>query len=346
MVGRALWQTKKKARRLFALISILCALCYSNVSYLGATIKYTRSGDAVAQHQSSPNRTTLTPILRQLLAEKSIESAVASSFADRPFLVVCDNVDNSLTPIFSNFTVVRLNKNEQPPPWNATVFLHGERCTDQPYVKEAMERRKSSPFLVAPNQTSASWIQGVRWPNSTKKYLRAIRERPAIIKTYGEVFWRIHYKDQSCGNVDFVVYREVETPIPDCLQIHFLQGVSTTMTRGIEGEFGMRNTAGIFKKAVAHPHKHNSVKYEKFCSFLVRYNSTRPAYMFNNTKYDTDAFVRHMFFLQLSEYKPCERIMECPGSPFEAFRCMVGYKFHVTMENTLVDGYVTEKLFK
>ncbi|KAL7529486.1 hypothetical protein ACHAXR_002993 [Thalassiosira sp. AJA248-18] len=68
--------------------------------------------------------------------------------------------------------------------------------------------------------------------------------------------------------------------------------------------------------------------------------------MFNSTRYETDAFVRHMFFLQLSEYKPCERITDCPsGDPYTGFKCMVGYKFHITMENTLIDGYVSEKLF-
>jgi hypothetical protein len=178
--------------------------------------------------------------------------------------------------------------------------------------------------------------------------LRAIRDRPAIIEIYGEVFWREQYKKQSCSDVDFMVYREVETALPDCLQIHFIQGVSTTMYRGTEGKFGLRNTADIFEKVVAHPHKQYSfVDYKKFCSFLVRFNSTSPAYMFNNTKYDTDGFVRHMFFLQLSEYRPCERITDCGvESPYEAFKCMVGYKFHITMENTLVDGYVSEKLFK
>lgn len=69
--------------------------------------------------------------------------------------------------------------------------------------------------------------------------------------------------------------------------------------------------------------------------------------MFNKTKYDTDALVRHMFFLQLSEYTPCERITSCAEKgPYTAFNCMVGYKFHITMENTQVDGYVSEKLFK
>ena len=297
-----------------------------------------------------------------------LSNRVLSSFAGQKYLVVCIRVDNSLLPMFTNFTVIRLRMGEDPPPWNTTAFLHvgegqsSKTCRKHRYVKEAMERRKNSPFLVARNlplaneyddvtPDTSSWVHGVRWPNygaNSTTHLRAIRDRPAIIETYGEVFWREQYKKQSCSDVDFMVYREVETALPDCLQIHFIQGVSTTMYRGVHGKFGLRNTADIFEKAVAHPHKQYSfVDYKKFCSFMVRFNSTSPAHMFNNTRYDTDGFIRHTFFLLLSEYRPCERITDCGvESPYEAFKCMVGYKFHITMENTLVDGYVSEKLFK
>lgn len=276
---------------------------------------------------------------------------------DRPFLVVCQNVDkNALYPTFANFTVVRLNLNERLPPWNATVFLHGEQCTGHPYVKESMERRKKSSFVVAPSlnlttiessdDLGSAWVHGVHWPDFGRNYyLREIRDRPAILKVYGEVFWRNAYKDGDCQDVDFVVYRENENPPSGCLTIHFLQGVTTTTLRG-EDDFGLRQTADILKGTVSHPHKRNNVsEYDNFCSFIVRYNSSQPVDMFNHTYYDTDAFVRHMFFLQLSEYKPCTRITDCGGNPYVAFKCMVGYKFHITMENTLVDGYITEKLF-
>ena len=47
-------------------------------------------------------------------------------FTDAPFLVVCNNIDISLRPMFDNFTVVRLLRRERPPPWNATVPRKGE----------------------------------------------------------------------------------------------------------------------------------------------------------------------------------------------------------------------------
>lgn len=88
------------------------------------------------------------------------------------FLVVCNNVDNSLTPIFDNFTIIRLNMKDDPPPWNATVFLHyDEGCKSHPYVKESLERRNQSPLLDYHNfsssiieQTSGLWVNGVHWP--------------------------------------------------------------------------------------------------------------------------------------------------------------------------------------
>lgn len=303
------------------------------------------------QHYGSK---VLPPILRKYENNQNYSSA-----DQEKYLVVCNPVDNSLTPTFSNFTVIRLDLKETPPPWDATVFLHGDKCAKHPYVIEATKRREQSPYIVARDESTASfiheepWIHGVHWQdfsssNDTKKYLRAIHNRPAIIKIIGEVFWRMHYKKESFSDVDFVVYREVETPIQDSLTIHFLQGVTTTTMRGMDGEFGHYNTTRILEKTVMHPNKPSNVgdNYDKFCSFMVRYNSTSPVYMFNNTKYDADAFVRHMFFLQLSEYKPCVRVTDCPGNPYVAFKCMVGYKFHITMDNTMVDGYVSEKLFK
>ena len=48
-----------------------------------------------------------------------------------PYLVVCQNVPNIFIPMFTNFTVIRLGRNQAPPPWNATVFLYPEgSCKD------------------------------------------------------------------------------------------------------------------------------------------------------------------------------------------------------------------------
>jgi hypothetical protein len=76
---------------------------------------------------------------------------------------------------------------------------------------------------------------------------------------------------------------------------------------------------------------HTDPQRHKFCSLIVKFNSSEPTTMFQSTLYDIDAIVRHMFFLQLSEYKPCDRILDCPGGPYGNHKCMKGYKFHVTM---------------
>mmetsp|Transcript_33169 Transcript_33169/g.71666 ORF Transcript_33169/g.71666 Transcript_33169/m.71666 type:complete len:564 (+) Transcript_33169:92-1783(+) len=376
----------------------------SNISELGVKYKLLFAEPSLLSHPKRntsrappPNqkRTNAIPSILRQFEENNNNNLFFpkdSNEDSRPILVICggggvDSYDKVFDTLhmFSNFTILRLLQNQIPPPFNTTnpVFLHGENCKDHPYVVESMERRKRSPYLVSmkeENWTSSSllsspssWVHGVHWPNffttnssnghdgNANKYLRVIHERPAILKVLGEVFWRQHYRDV---NGDFVVYREVETLIPNVLTIHFLQGVSTSMTRGWEGAFGFRNTTYILQNTVAHPHKrfrdkgdgsviNNSMVdidddgyYKKFCSFVIRFNSTNLIHMFNNTFYDTDALVRHMFFRQLSKsYKPCERVTNCSGNPYMSFKCMVGYKFHITMENTNLDGYVSEKLF-
>ena len=57
-------------------------------------------------------------------------------------------------------------------------------------------------------------------------------------------------------------------------------------------------TTKILEKDVAHPNKHyNKLDYEKFCSFVVTFNSTHPTQMFNSPAYDIDAIVQDMLFL-------------------------------------------------
>ena len=158
-IGRPKKHSATKSWRYIVLIAILL-LCESGVTFSGRKRLSSRIitqdfEDAWAPHSHAlPN-----------------EILFASG---RQFLVVCNNVHNSLTPIFDNFTIVWLNKDE-PPPWNATVFLHyGEDCKSHPYVKESLERRKESPLLDYRNfsssiikQTSGSWVNGVHWPEFT-----------------------------------------------------------------------------------------------------------------------------------------------------------------------------------
>jgi len=216
---RAIGRPNKTATTNYIVLIAIFLLCVNNVLFVG----HKRLLSLIVTQDFE----TVSPI--------EIEFAASSS----QFLVVCNNVDNSLMPIFDNFTIVRLNMKDEPPPWNATVFLHyDEGCKSHPYVIESLERRNQSPLLDYHNfsssiieQTSGLWVNGVHWPQFSSAndtpYLRVIHDRPAIFKTYGEVFWRMHYGSQSCSDVDFVVYREVETLLPDCLTIHFLQGVST-----------------------------------------------------------------------------------------------------------------------
>ena len=218
---------------------------------------------------------------------------------------------------------MRLLQNDTPPSWDSVAFLHlFEHCSDHPYVKEALQRQQQSPFLVAPGMSTeehGAWLHGVHWPNfsiNSTKYLRLVKDRPVIVQVWGEVFWRGIYGSKSCNHVDIALFRGVESYGMDCLTMHYLQGVATALdARELLEEKGPVT----------------DVQHNKFCSMIIKYNSSKPTEMFQSILYDIDAIVRHMFFLQLSEYKPCERIVDCPGTPYTSFECMKGYKFHITM---------------
>ncbi|KAL7460002.1 hypothetical protein ACHAXS_000472, partial [Conticribra weissflogii] len=275
------------------------------------------------------------------------------NFSTGGYLVVCKRKGRDLIPMFNNLTVIRLHHHETPPPWNATAFLQmkdSESCKTHPYFIEALHRKKSAKLLSLDKATSLSvqdgaLIDGVYWP--PVGLIRDIHNRPAIIGFRGEVFWRDAYK--SCEDYDFVVSREIQTPGQACFNVHFLQGVSTLSFRKESDGYGYEISRRIYEGKVTHPHKPNGVvNYTKFCSFLIRKDGYKyPTKMFNESFYDIDAIVRHIFFREISKrYKPCECIEECPGNPYDtAFKCLIGSKFSINMENTQIDGYISEKIF-
>eukprot|EP00804_Cyclotella_cryptica_P011163 CCRYP_007702-RE/>CCRYP_007702-RE protein AED:0.04 eAED:0.04 QI:3750/1/1/1/0.71/0.62/8/190/1362 len=219
-------------------------------------------------------------------------------------------------------------------------------------MKESIKRRRESPFIDISNhvkELKGQWKLGVYWPSvREKKFMRVLRDRPALMSIRGEVFWR--NLENPCKDVDFVWDRNTENSSDECFTIHYLQGVSGAYLREFpvleDGELGSRATTDIYEGRVTHPYRppQNDMHYDKFCSFLIRSDPNGLVQMFKDKYYDIDAIVRHMFFKQLGEYKACERITGCPGNPYTSYKCFVG-KFHITMENSAVDGYISEKLF-
>ncbi|KAL7484251.1 hypothetical protein ACHAW6_009891 [Cyclotella cf. meneghiniana] len=282
-----------------------------------------------------------------------------STLSSKPYLIVCHRMEDWFYPVSNHFTILRIADGELPP-WNATALLLHEDvfCADHPYVKEAIRRRTEAPFLFdatnSPPGSFDGWKHGVFWPESlnSAKSLRVLKDRPALVRLRGEVFWRNN--GRTCQDVDFIVDRQKERLFDDCLTIHFVQGVSSAYLREFSdtglrgGDLGVQATADIYERRVLHPKADPNITlpYDKFCSFLIRFDPNNLVDMFNSSNYDIDAIVRHMFFRQLGEYKPCTRVTDCKGNPYTSYKCMSqGYKFHITMENTLVDGYVSEKLF-
>lgn len=233
------------------------------------------------------------------------------------------------------------------------LLLHEDVfCENHTYVREAIRRRRYSDFLDGTTSPLwEGWKDGVYWPKGMKvTQLRSIQNRPALVGIRGEVFWR--NKGDSCSDVDFIVDRQTERAFDDCFTIHFIQGMAGPYLREYAetkdaGGIGIQQTLDTYTKKVLHPKADPNVSYpyREFCSFLVRFDPYNLVSMFNSTRYDIDALVRHLFFRQLSEYKPCTRVTDCGGNPYNSYLCMSQYKFHITMENSLVDGYISEKIF-
>eukprot|EP00956_Cyclotella_meneghiniana_P011316 scaffold15934_cov52-Cyclotella_meneghiniana.AAC.4 len=261
------------------------------------------------------------------------------------------------------FTVVRIMDGELPS-WESTALLliHDRWCKDHSYVKEALRRREIAAYINTTTTAihTGGWNHGVFWPTTIQssdgksmmtKVFKSIQNRPALVDVRGEVFWR--NKGDTCSNVDFIVDRQTERVYPDCFTIHYLQGVSSAYLREHSEErrnegVDAKTTADIYTHEIVPPKANPNVTtfpHRKFCSFLIRRDPHDLVSMFNRSSYDIDAIVRTLFFRQLSEYKPCERVTGCGGSPYNSYLCLRGYKFHITMENTLVNGYVSEKVF-
>ena len=233
------------------------------------------------------------------------------------------------------------------------MLLHEDVfCENHTYVREAVRRRQHADFMEGSSVSLwAGWKDGVHFPKDMNvTQLRSIQNRPALVRMRGEVFWR--NKDDSCSDVDFVVDRQTERALDGCFTIHYLQGMAGPYLREHaekkeDGGIGIQQTFDTYTKKVVHPKAdpHMNYPYREFCSFLVRFDPYDLVTMFNSTRYDIDALVRHLFFRQLGEYKPCTRVADCGGNPYNSYLCMSHHKFHITMENSLVDGYISEKLF-
>ena len=307
---------------------------------------------------------------------------VFTGTSEIPYMIYCEKLEGFLLPIIKHFKLVKLknnNKNDVTtslPPWNATVLLlmEDKNCRHHPYVQEAVRRRKESDIVDIQQQhqqrgkdssmlLNGQWRNGVYWPlydPHNKPFMRSIKDRPALMTYRSEVFWRANY--DSGHEFDFVWDRHLENPSNDSFVVHYVQGAFAAHVRENNGESVISSSESseqldadtsnaIFEGRIEHPVRprydaaDNIMQYKHFCSFLIRSNPESLVKMFQTKNYDIDAIVRHMFFKQLSEYKPCTRIKRCNGSPYESFKCFIGYKFHITMENSQLDGYVSEKVF-
>jgi hypothetical protein len=163
------------------------------------------------------------------------------------------------------------------------------------------------------------------------------------MKARSEVFWRANY--ESGHDVDFVWDRHTENPSNESFVIHYVQGAWASYFEG--GEWTPEDANAILRGKMPHPKKpreDGELQYQKFCSFLIRSDPNNLLIMFQRKNYDIEAIVRHIFFKRLSEYKPCSRLKNCYGNPYNSYKCFYGAKFHITMENSQLNGYISEKV--
>ncbi|EJK58976.1 hypothetical protein THAOC_20860, partial [Thalassiosira oceanica] len=111
----------------------------------------------------SDEKEEATGAISQLLRRFEVAPKSSADAGEPHYLVVCRKVESYFLPVLSKFKVIRLEMGDNPPPWNAKAILHAEKCMTNPYVVEALERRKRAPFLVAPtmSDTSPAVVYGV-----------------------------------------------------------------------------------------------------------------------------------------------------------------------------------------
>lgn len=194
-------------------------------------------------------------------------------------------------------------------------------------------KEETLSYVDAANHTemNGEWRDGMYWPSyyfgqqqQQQQFMRSITDRPALMKARSEVFWRANY--DSGRDVDFVWDRHTENPSNESFVIHYVQGAWASYFEW--GEWTPEDANAILRGKMPHPKKpreDGELQYQKFCSFLIRSDPNNLLIMFQRKNYDIEAIVRHIFFKRLSEYKPCSRLKNCYGNPYNSYKCFYGF---------------------
>ena len=219
-----------------------------------------------------------------------------------------------------------------------------KECTEHPWYQLAVLSRQESPKLDN-LPLDDQWVDGVHWPAIATSGMRSLaNDRPMFLTPLGEVFWRDAYP--AYDHSDLVIFRAKAKPRPGALTYHDVQGISHHFRRekyqdtersAYETDVGA--LAWTTSDINQNPYKYDPVTNNKgFCAIFTM-NIFKPYY-------DMDALIRNSFHKLLDEYKPCTKNPKpCPGNDLMSYACMSGYKFSITMDNTFLEGYVSEKVF-
>ena len=296
----------------------------------------------------------------QAVQEKLKQHGHNNSKEAKPIVLMCSkensilNSKHFLRMLFPKFgykeVLYDIATSEELPSWDypATFIYQREgglpkSCSENSWYVEAKNRRRESPLLpYIPHRNR--WHHGIHWPeNTTVSGLRFLKNRPMIIELLGEVFFRNIYTSKT--DIDLAIYRSKANPRPGSLTYHDIQGISHHYRREFKNQSMYENSSVALKLWTSSNINENPYRYDAktnnkgFCTMLI-------GNVFK-VMYDMDALIRSSMFRLLGElYKPCVKpVVECPPGDLMSYECMSGYKFVITMENTMLDGYVSEKVF-
>lgn len=194
------------------------------------------------------------------------------------------------------------------------------------------------------------WYHNVFWPSTAHTIPLSHPSRPLIVGMSGEVFWEDSYGNGK--NIDLELMRSKGAPKTLSFTGHWLQSA-----KGFHRRSYNRNERSLHLLQTEYQTRDNSTWLKiinnktNFCVMIVKSVYKRGTYL-------PDSLVRHALFHLLSkQYKQChsrgssyiqpKNISRCSSKlgDIGSFLCMKDYKFSITMENTLREGYMSEKIF-
>lgn len=222
----------------------------------------------------------------------------------------------------------------------------GSTCFKQytEFFNNVIQLRKNNKKIYPPplQPYQNRWIDEIYWNKDAE--LVSLKSRPLLMYFTGEVFSPHRPKP----DLDIVLYRAKYKPIGKTLTGHFIQGIQQSYIAQYQNKLSYEP-----KKFQYRQHFDKSLISTKK-GFISITNSA----VIKRHHHFYDATVRFALCSLLNDnYKSCHGlgrssflknrtiISNCDGDAMTVFKCMEPFKFTIAMENSQVEGYISEKIF-